>query len=312
MKCQLYLGELDRIHLGWSLAWWQEWGLFLLKCLFCTTSAMKKREQQHFRWRDPHQATAAGDTAPMQPSVWILLGYMKEDILKVAEDIYHGQFQLALSILTCWHHDLLMQDLHNQLDQWKVRTGLCGASQTAPWCWQSATCSGRSQSWGRAPFHAHPWAPSSSQAQPPSQQTNRHEGTTAQQWCGCSTVHSSWAQSTCTTNSQKHLSAPLRVDSQTPAHSPSRHEHSHRRDESPLHSWVSSVVVIPPAHTQAPASNSNERTHQWGALAPHIGVHTAGVDSNSSIRACHRGVQHRVRCMPGLPQGAPPGVSHLC
>ena len=95
MRWQLYLDELDRRHPGWSLAWWQEWGLFLLEWLFSIASTMQRREQQCNRWRCPHQATATEDTAPVQPSVWILLGSMNEDIFGVAKDIYHGQYQLA-------------------------------------------------------------------------------------------------------------------------------------------------------------------------------------------------------------------------
>ena len=52
----------------------------------------------------------------MQPSVSVLLGSMCEDILGVAEDTYHGQYQLALSIFTRQCQDLLMQDLNDELD----------------------------------------------------------------------------------------------------------------------------------------------------------------------------------------------------
>ena len=68
---------------------------------------------------------------------------------------------------------------------------------------------------------------------------------------GCSTVHPSWAQSTGHAQIQQFLCAPPRVEGQTPTCSPSRHEHSHKRDKPPQHSWVSSMVVIPPAHTEA-------------------------------------------------------------
>ena len=114
--------------------------------------------------KTPHPATMAGDMAPVQSSVWILLGSMNEDILRLAEDIYCGQYQLALSILTCQHYDLLMQDLHDELDWWLIRAGLHSTTQIAQWCGQSAMCSGWSQSRGRACFHAPPWAHSLSQS----------------------------------------------------------------------------------------------------------------------------------------------------
>ena len=100
----------------------KEWGLFLLELLFCTASGMRRSEQQHKRWRHAHQITAAGDIAPVQPSVQILLGSMSEDILKVAK------YKLAPSIMTHWCQDLLMQDLHDKLDWWLVRAGLHGTT----------------------------------------------------------------------------------------------------------------------------------------------------------------------------------------
>ena len=45
--------------------------------------------------------------------------------MEVAEDIYCGPYQLALSIFTHLCQDLLMQDLHDELDQHLVRAGLC-------------------------------------------------------------------------------------------------------------------------------------------------------------------------------------------
>ena len=91
-------------------------GMFLLEQLFCTASAMWRRDQQCDRWRHPHQATVAEDMAPLQPSLRVLLGFTSEGILEVAKDIYCDQYQLALSISTGWCQDLLMQDLHDELD----------------------------------------------------------------------------------------------------------------------------------------------------------------------------------------------------
>ena len=69
---------------------------------------MQKSEQQCDRQRCPHQATAAEDMAPVQPSVWALLGSTSEDILGVAEDIYCSQYQLAPRIFTHQCQYLLM------------------------------------------------------------------------------------------------------------------------------------------------------------------------------------------------------------
>ena len=167
MKWWLYFDKLDRKHPDGV---WQEWGMFLLEWLFCTASTMRKMEQQCFRQSCYPQAIAAVDNDPMQPSVWILLGSMNEDNLRVAKDIYHGQYLLALSILTCQCHNLLVQNLYNELDWMLVRADF-----------HSTTCSGRSQSTGRVHSHAPPWTPSSSQAQSQSPETSRHEGTTAPQ-----------------------------------------------------------------------------------------------------------------------------------
>ena len=58
---------------------------------------------------------------PHAPLVQILLHFPDKDILEVAEDIYCGQYQLAQSTFSHWHLDLLMQELHDDLDQRLVR-----------------------------------------------------------------------------------------------------------------------------------------------------------------------------------------------
>ena len=145
MRWQLYLDELDWRCLGWSLAWQQECGLFLLEQPFYTASTMQRREQQHNRWRWPYLVSVAEDTTPMQPSVQNLLGSQIEDILGMAEDIYWCWYQLAPSIFTHQYQDLLMEDPHDELDWWLVRT-----------CLHSTMCSGRYQFRGSAcpmPLH---------------------------------------------------------------------------------------------------------------------------------------------------------------
>ena len=91
---------------------------------------MQRREEQHDRQRHPFQATAAEDMAPEQLSVWPLLSSPNEDMLEVAEDIYYGQYQLAPSTFLHWCLDLLMQDLHDDLDQRLLKAGFCIATSS--------------------------------------------------------------------------------------------------------------------------------------------------------------------------------------
>ena len=119
-----------------------------MEWLFHTAATMQRKEQQCDRQRCPHQATVAKEMVPEQLSVQAILGSVDKDILEVAEDIYHSQYQLAPSIFTHQHLDLLMQELHKKLDQRLVRTGLC-----------STTCSGRFPSRGRAHSCVHPQTP---------------------------------------------------------------------------------------------------------------------------------------------------------
>ena len=151
------------------------------------------------------------------------------------------------------------------------------------------------------------------QTHSPSPETSRHKGNTAPQWHGCSTTHPSWSPSTgSTVESQECLHAPQRVKGWTP---PTQHQDmsiaTGEMNHPSIHEyylWQSFLLLV----LMSLASNDHERVHWWGALAPHIGIHTVGAASNSSVRAHHRGVQHRVWCIPRLPQGVPQGVSHLC
>ena len=120
--------------------------------------------------------------------------------LEVAKDVYHGWYQVVLSILPCQCQDQLMGDLHNELDQWLWRAGL-----------YSTTSSGRSLSRGRTCSHAPQWVWSSSWAWSPSSETHRWEGNTAPQHHGCSTVYPSWSPSTGSMWSQEHFHASLRI-----------------------------------------------------------------------------------------------------
>ena len=252
------------------LAWQQERRLFLLEWLFYTTSTMQRWEQQCNRWRCPHLAQVAEDMVPKQPSVWALLGSRGEDILEVAEDIYHDQYQLASSTFSCWHLDLLMQELHDDLDQRLLRAGL-----------HSNTSSGRSQSRGRACSHAPQWAHSSSWAQVPSLETSRKEGTTAPQQHRCSTVPASWVWSSGPVQSQECLYTSPRGEGWAPSHSPLRHGQGHRVDELLQPSRVPTGVD----HYEATSIKRLWEGHWWGILPSFIDNHTAGAGNNSGVRA---------------------------
>ena len=162
---------------------------------------------------------------------------------------------------------------------WPVPTGTEHLDMLTPWplnvgppCWAGPMASEDSPLWcyvdcpimwmghytlrqvsikGYSMFPHPSIGPLLSQTQSPSPEASRHEGTKAPQWCGCSTVCPSWAQSTGPVQGWEHLCTPPRVEGWTPIHSLSRHEHSHKRDEPPRHSWVSTVVVIPPVYTEA-------------------------------------------------------------
>ena len=67
----------------------------------------------------------AEEMAPVHPSVRHLLGWVDEKILKLAECVYHRQYQVASSILPHQCQDQLMGGLHRELGQWMMRAGLC-------------------------------------------------------------------------------------------------------------------------------------------------------------------------------------------
>ena len=139
-----------------------EWGLFLLEWLFHNVVAMRNREMQQHLQRCPHSPSV--HDGPIHPSMRSLLGLANEEILEVAEVVYHGWYGVALSILPHWCQDQFMADLDEELGQHLIRAGLHGTMRTVS-----------SLSRGRRCCHTH----SSSQAQLPSLSTHQHEGTSA-------------------------------------------------------------------------------------------------------------------------------------
>ena len=56
--------------------------------------------------------------------------------------------------------------------------------------------------------------------------------------------------------------------------------------------------------------NGHMEILQWGTLSPGIGICTIGAD-HSGTRVDHQKIHYKVRCIPRLPLGDPPGMSHL-
>ena len=169
LKWQLYLNELAKDYPWWSIAW-QEWGLFLLKGLFNTTSTMLRMELQHHIWRCPHshQTAVAEDMVPnncLYEVCWILQMIKCWKWLKIFT--VDGQYQVVPSVLPHQYQDQLMR-------LW--RSGLHGG-----------TGLGRSPSRGRVCSHDPQQACFSLQAWSPG--TSRQEGTTVPQHQGHKTAH---------------------------------------------------------------------------------------------------------------------------
>ena len=139
----------------WKVIWWQEWGLFLLEHLFHNAATMRRREWQQHTWRcsHSHQIATAKGMAPEHPLVRSLLGSMDDNILEIAEQVFWGQYEVALSSLLHRHQEQLMTELHDELGQCLTRAGL----------WEAPGI-GRFLSRGRRCSHAC----SSSQSQLPS------------------------------------------------------------------------------------------------------------------------------------------------
>ena len=99
-------------HLGWGTTQKQEWGLFLLQHLLHNVGTMQRKE---------HQRCSCGpqfdmaDAAPEHPSMWTLLGSPDAAILKIAENVYRGEWTLAPSILPHRQQDYCIRILHQQL-----------------------------------------------------------------------------------------------------------------------------------------------------------------------------------------------------
>ena len=114
LRWQLFLDNQSKNHPDWSVAHPQEWGLFLLECQIHNAVTMRKSELQQCLQRClySHQSVTSKETAPVHQSVRSLLGSANEEILKLAEDVYCGWYQVVPSVLTHQCQDQLMGDLH--------------------------------------------------------------------------------------------------------------------------------------------------------------------------------------------------------
>ena len=137
-----------------------------------------------------HQYTMAEDTAPECPCVRSLLGLINDKILVLAEEVYLGQYGVAPSVLPCQHQHKFMAEFCEELGQWLIRAGLCGAMRAV-----------RSLSSSRRCSHAC----CSSQAQLFSLSTHRHEGTSDCWLCECSHMWAHHSPSTGPAWNQEHL-----------------------------------------------------------------------------------------------------------
>ena len=86
LQSQIFLDELKMENPGWTTAHRQEWGLFLLECLFHNVASMKKKECQRCSQRQ--QAEEAKEAAPEHPSMRTLIGATDDTIHQVAEQVY--------------------------------------------------------------------------------------------------------------------------------------------------------------------------------------------------------------------------------
>ena len=150
LQSQVFLNELRREHLGWSITQKQEWGLFLLECMLHNGVTIWKEEcQRHSRGLQSEMA----ESVPEHPSVQTLLGSCDTEILKVAEQVYQGECVVASSVLSHRQQDNCMRELHQELTRHMTRAGL-----------QSKTGPGRPSSRHQGCSHGH----SASQTQSPS------------------------------------------------------------------------------------------------------------------------------------------------
>ena len=119
---QMFLNELKREQPGWTTVHKQEWRLFLLEHLLHNVASMKKKEHQRCSQR--LQVEAAEEMAPEHPSMWTLIVATDEAILQVAEQVYWGEWTLALSVLSCKQQDDCMRELWQELNRCMSRAGL--------------------------------------------------------------------------------------------------------------------------------------------------------------------------------------------
>ena len=255
---------------------------YCIELTFCTVTAVPFRVALLYCLHHVKEETAMWQ-AKMSPPSPSSRGYSSHATLSaepaavpkwrhlgVAEDIYWGQYQMAHNIFTHQHQDLLMQELHDKLNQWLVRAGL-----------HSATCSDRSQSRGRACSHAYPHLKLSWHHQRPA-------GMKALQ------PHSSMGAALC---------IPVKHSPQAPYRAGS----ASVLPQLPSTHCQYMSTAFPLLALKSPTSNCHERVHWWGTLTPHVGAHTVGADNSSRVSACYRVVQCQVRHVPRLPPGVLPG-----
>ena len=135
LRSQIFLNELKREHWSWATVHRQEWGLFLLEYLLHNANSMRKKEHQKYSRRP--QAEETEEVAPEHPSVRALLGA----IIQVAEQVYQGEWTLALSMLSYQQHNECMRELLQELSRHMASAGLwvtpnlMRPSRSRRWSW---------------------------------------------------------------------------------------------------------------------------------------------------------------------------------
>ena len=118
------------------------------------TATMQRKEHQRYSGGSQLETT---DMAPKHPSMQTLLGSPDSAILEIAEQVYRGEWVVALSILPHRQQDDCMRELCQELTRHTTRAGLQRKTGPArPSLRSQRHSNGHSTSWTQSPS-ARPW-----------------------------------------------------------------------------------------------------------------------------------------------------------
>ena len=86
--------------------------------------SQRERQQQRNLCTHSHHPEMAEEMAPIHPSVRSLLGSSEEEVLKITEEVYHGEYELAPNELPGQQQEEYMAELHAKLSWHLTRAGL--------------------------------------------------------------------------------------------------------------------------------------------------------------------------------------------